>query len=90
MARFFSDGFPGQAPGKGNAPVIEAPGKAPPVDVSDISDPEARPDLPVTDLEFEPATGLPIIPAEQAFDQVPFDDQGNEFPGDLPDFLDFF
>ena len=88
MARDFSDGFPGQAPGKGNSPVIDAPGEAPPVDVSNLSDPENKPVSPVTDPAFEPATGLPMIPAEQAREHVPFDEEDG-FPGE-PEFLDFF
>ena len=88
MAKVFESGFPGQAAGKENAPVIEAPGEAPPVNVSDLYDSENKPVSPVTDPTFEPATGLPMIPAQQALDQVPFEGE-DDFPGE-PEFLDFF
>ena len=83
MARDFSDGFPGQAFEKGNSPVTEAPGEAPPVsETPPVNVP------PVTEPDFEPVIGLPMIPAEQALEHVPFDEEDG-FPGE-PEFLDFF
>jgi len=92
MAKFFPGGsFPGHAPEQGNAHVIEAgfqPGEAPPVDLTDPSNPEMRPVTPVTELTFDNATGLPIILAEQAFSHTPFED--DDFPVELPELPDFF
>ena len=90
MAKGFEGDFPGKAPGQGNAPFAEGdfqPGEAPPVDVLNLYDSENKPVSPVTDPEFEPATGLPMIPPEQALDHVPFDGEDG-FPGE-PEFLDF-
>ena len=89
MAKPFENGFPGQALSQGKPPVIDEPGEAPPVDLSELPDPKARPDFPDTGPTFDHATDLPIIPAEQAFNPAPFDDD-DDFPGDPPDFLDLF
>ena len=46
MAKVFEGGFPGQAPGQGNAPFAEGdfqPGEAPPVDVLDLSEQASYP-----------------------------------------------
>ena len=86
MAKFFPEGsFPGHAPEQGNAHVIEAgfqPGEAPPVDFLGL------PVTPDTEPTFEPATGLPIIPLDQAFSHSPFEEA--DFPAELPEFPDFF
>ena len=89
MAKIFDTGFPGQAPEQGNAHVLDAglePG-TPPVDVLDL--PETKPVVPDTEPTFDHATGLPFIPAEQALNHAPFGDD-DDFPEDVPDFLDFF
>ena len=91
MAKVFENGFPGQAAGKGNAHVLYdvlEPG-TPPVELSEAP-PDTRPVTPDTEPTIEPATGLPILPPEQAFSNAPFDDLDEDVPGDLPDFLDFF
>jgi len=87
MAKGF-DGFPGQAEGKGNANVIGSdfePGEAPPADPLNL--PDAKPVDPGIEPTFDHATGLPVIPAEQASEHTPFED--DDFPENVPDFLDF-
>ena len=85
MAKVFSGGFPGQALGQGKPPFAEGdfqPGEAPPVDFLGL------PVTPDKEPTFEPATGLPILPPEHAFNHAPFDEEN--FSVDLPDFPDFF
>jgi hypothetical protein len=85
MARHF-EGFPGQAEGKSHAHVFEEgfePREAPPVDVTDHL--ETEPANPGTEPTFDHAIGLPVIPAEQAFGHIPFDN--DDFPGHVPEFF---
>ena len=94
MAKPFENGFPGQALGQGSAhahahvPDAGLEPGTPPVELPNFPDPEARPDFLGTESTFEHPPGLPTIPPEQAFNPAPFDDD-EDFPGDVPGFLDF-
>ena len=82
MAKVF-DGFPGQAPGHGNADVIGdgfQPSSAP-VEVSDV--PDTLPVDPTTEPAVDPASGLPLIPVDLALGHTSLEEE--DLPDHVPD-----
>ena len=87
MAKPFESGFPGQAAGKGNAPIEDG---------FDPQTPPVNPENPSGGNPVDPTTGgsinlsdlIPTIPAENVLENSGL--TAGDLPEDVPEFLDFF
>ena len=84
----FESGFPGQAAGKGNAPIDEDNfnPQTPPVNPEDHSG--GNPVEPTTGGSINLSDLIPTIPAENVLEHSGL--TADDLPDDVPDFLDFF
>lgn len=84
----FESGFPGQAAGKGNAP-IEQEGFEPQIPPVNFEHPSGdNPVDPTTGGSIDLSDLIPTIPAENVLENSGL--TADDLPDEVPDFLDFF